>query len=274
MLAAIPLCAILPGRAEAASFDHEHRPWTALLGRHVRLVDGGKASRVDYAGIQRDRAALQAYLDALARVRRGEFDAWSRLQRMAFLVNAYNARTVEKVLTRYPDLDSIRDFGTIFGNPFKDRFFRLFGEPASLDVIEQDLLRRPGAYDEPRVHFALNCASIGCPMLREEAYTGARLAAQLEEQTRRFLSDRTRNRYDPGSGRLEISRLFDWYAEDFTRGYRGVTGDSAPVVSRERFLGRHADLLADGEPGRARVRAGEAPLDFLEYDWRLNAVAR
>ena len=188
LLAVIPFIVALPGRTAGREFDHEHAAWTVLLRRHVRLADAGRASRVDYAGMQRDRAALNSYLDTLAAVGRREFDAWTRPRRMAFLVNTYNARTVEKVLSRYPDIRSIWDFGKIFGNPFRDRFFRLFGEPASLDDIEHDTLRAPGAYDEPRVHFAVNCASVGCPLLREEAYTGARLPEQLEDQTRRFLS--------------------------------------------------------------------------------------
>ena len=146
-----------------------------------------------------DRAELEAYLSSLGAVTVSQFEAWPRAERLAFLINAYNAHMVQKVLTRYPDLRSVWDFGRLFGNPFKDAFFTLLGQRTSLDGIEQDMLRKPGAYDEPRVHFALNCASVGCPMLREEAYVGARLEAQLEDQARRFLSDRSRNRYDPSS---------------------------------------------------------------------------
>jgi Protein of unknown function, DUF547 len=128
----------------------------------------------------------------LSAAKQAQFEAWTRNQRMAFLINAYNAFTVEKILTRYPDIGSIWDFGKIFGNPFK--FFSLFGQPFTLDRIEHGMPRKPGAYDDPRVHFAVNCASVGCPMLREEAYVAERLDAQLEQQTRRFLSDRSRNR--------------------------------------------------------------------------------
>jgi hypothetical protein len=173
---------------------------------------------------------------------------------MAFLINAYNAYTVEKILTRYPDLKSIRDFGTVFGNPWKDRFFRLLGREASLDGIEHEMLRKPGAYDDPRVHFAVNCASIGCPMLREEAYVAARLDRQLEEQAARFLSDHSRNRFS--NGRLEVSKIFDWFKEDF-----GV---------REKFLARFAQALADSPEAQRAVAEGRAPLSFLDYDWTLN----
>jgi hypothetical protein len=242
------------GSAFAQPFDHSHKAWDELLKKHVAVLPGAKASQVRYAGFARERAALKAYLDSLSSVSETEFSGWPREQRMAFLINAYNAFTVEKVLTRYPDLKSIRDFGTVFGNPWKDRFFRLFGREASLDGIEHEMLRKPGAYDDPRVHFAVNCASVGCPMLREEAYAGPRLDRQLEEQAVRFLSDRSRNRY--ANGRLEVSKIFDWFKDDF--------------AGREKFLGRYAQGLADAPDGRAAVAEGRAPLSFLEYDWTLN----
>ena len=149
------------------------------------LIDDGKASQVRYAEFAKDRAQLKAYLDSLSKVTESEFAGWSKPEQMAFLINAYNAFTIEKILTRYPDIKSIWDFGKVFGNPFKDRFFTLLGKEATLDRIEHETLRKKGVYDEPRVHFAVNCASIGCPMLREEAYVAERLEAQLEEQARR-----------------------------------------------------------------------------------------
>jgi hypothetical protein len=109
------------------------------------------------------------------------------------------------------------------------------------------MLRKPGAYDDPRVHYAVNCASIGCPMLREEAYVAPRLEAQLEEQAVRFLSDRSRNRFR--DGRLEVSKIFDWFKEDFE--------------PRAQYFSRHAKAL--GYPG------GDVPIEFLDYDWTLNA---
>jgi len=241
-------CSLLlaAGSALAQGFDHSHGALDALLKKHVVLLDGGKASQVRYAGFARDRASLKAYLATLSAVSEAEFRGWSRSQQMAFLINAYNGFTIEKVLTRYPDIGSIWDFGKLFGNPFKDGFFTLFGRSFTLDGIEHETLRKKGAYDEPRVHFAVNCASTGCPMLREEAYVAERLDAQLEEQARRFLADRTRNRV--AAGRLEVSKIFDWFKEDF-----------AP---REKFFVRYADLF----PGADL----QAPLAFLDYDWTLN----
>lgn len=247
----------------AGAFDHGYAAWDALLKKHVRYVENGNASRADYAGLKRDGAALQAVTDDFSKVPRAEFDGWTKPQQQAFLINAYNAFTIRKILTRYPDIRSIRDFGTVFGNPWKDSFFTLFGESSTLDAIEHGMLRKEGVYDEPRVHVAVVCGSIGCPMLRNEAFVAPRLEAQLEDAMRRFMSDRTRNRYNRESGRLEVSRIFDWYGKDFEKGHHGF-------ASLKATFARYADLLADRPEDRARVRAGEAPIGFLEYDWSLN----
>lgn len=272
LVAAIALFAA--ANVAAQPFDHSHAAWTALLKKHVVLVDGGKASQLRYAGLQQDRAALRGYLDSLSKATPAEFDAWSKAQRMAFLINAYNAYAVEKILTRYPDIRSIWDFGKVFGNPFKDRFFTLLGRDFTLDAIEHETLRKPGAYDEPRVHFAVNCASVGCPMLREEAYTAASLDAQLEEQARRFLADRSRNRYNGDGGRLEVSKIFDWFKEDWASGHRGFEGRTAPVSSREQYFAGYADLLADRPEHRRLIEDRKAPIRFLDYDWSLNDAKR
>ena len=274
LVTALLLFAWSLGNATAQGFDHEHKAWDKLLKRHVALIDGGKASQVRYEGFAQDRTALRSYLRALSGVSQQQFAGWTKAQRMAFLINAYNAFTIEKVLSRYPDIQSIWDFGKLFGNPFEDEFFELFGDPYSLDRIEHDTLRKPGAYNEPRIHFAVNCASIGCPMLREEAYVAPRLDHQLEEQTRRFLSDRTRNRFDPAARHLELSQIFKWYEVDWTSGYRGLDDAPEPIRSREQFLARYADLLADAAQDRELIRSGKAPLAFLDYDWSLNGEKR
>ncbi|HTL26631.1 MAG TPA: DUF547 domain-containing protein [Burkholderiales bacterium] len=232
-----------------------------LLKKHVVLVAGGKASQLDYAGMMKDREALRAYLGTLSKVSEAEFSSWSKPQRMAFLINAYNAFTVEKILTRYPNIKSIWEFGKVFGNPFKDDFFTLFGRKFSLDGIEHETLRKPGAYDDPRVHFAVNCASVGCPMLREEAYVADRLDAQLEQQAQRFLSDPTRNR--AAGGKLEVSMIFNWFKVDWTSGYQGIQ-------SREQYFARYATLLSDDPAQQKIVAEGKAPISHLEYDWSLN----
>ena len=112
------------------------------------------------------------YLAATSAVSRAEFDRWVPADQLAFLVNAYNAWTVQLVLQGYPKIASIRDLGSLLQSPWKKRFVPLLGETRSLDEIEHSLIRGSGRYREPRAHFALNCASVGCPALRPEAYVG------------------------------------------------------------------------------------------------------
>ncbi len=260
MLAVLLAMAAVPDMA-LAQFDHTHSAWNTLLSRHVAVLAGGHATRVRYRGLSADRPALRGYLASLSLVTPAEYEGWSKPQRLAFLINAYNAFTVEKVLTRYPNLKSIRDFGSVFGNPWKDRFFTLLGKAQHLDGIEHETIRAPGAFDEPRIHFAVNCAAIGCPALREEAYVAERLDDQLEEQTVRFLSDRSRNRTSDGA--IQVSRIFDWYGTDFTVGHRGWT-------SITRFFAQYARSMTEHEEDFRAVRSGKLTIGFLEYDWRLN----
>ncbi|HLL18882.1 MAG TPA: DUF547 domain-containing protein [Rubrivivax sp.] len=249
--------------AIAQAFDHDHNAWTALLKRHVVLLRGGQASQLRYTGMQADRAALAAYLRNLSAVPRAAFDGFTKPQQQAFLINVYNAFTVELILSRYPGLKSIKDLGGTFTSPWKAKWIDLLGARLSLDDIEHTMLRKRGVYDEPRVHFAVNCASVGCPMLREEAFVADHLDAQLEQQALRFMADRTRNRWNAQRQRLELSKIFDWYREDFELGHRGIGSLAA-------FAARHADLLADAPADRDRIRNGKGEIVFLDYDWALN----
>jgi hypothetical protein len=268
MLIALPLALwglAPPSTAQTATagFDHRHGAWDALLRQHVVLAPGGNASTLRYAALHARRPALEAYLDTLSAVSAATYAAWSRPQQLAFLINAYNAFTVDLILARYPDLKSIKDLGSFLQSPWKKKFFQLLGQERSLDEVEHGMIRAPGAFDDPRIHVAVVCASIGCPMLRNEAYTAERLDAQLDDALRRFLSDRSRNRFDAASGTLSVSRIFDWYRKDFEQGHKGY--DGLPGV-----FARHADALATTVQAQADIRAGRYKLSFLDYDWALN----
>lgn len=258
------LVPVAPATATAANaFDHRHAAWDELLAKHVRVIDGGNASQVRYTGMQADRAVLAAYLASLSAVTEADYASWSKPRRLAFLINAYNAFTIELVLGKYPDLKSIKDLGSLFQSPWKKTFISLLGQQRSLDDVEHALIRAPGAFDDPRIHVALVCASVGCPMLRNEAFTGERLDAQLEDAMRRFFADRSRNRFDSANGKLQVSKIFDWYGKDFAQGYAGFHTLAATFA-------RYAEQLADTPGARARVRSGDYRLEFLDYDWRLN----
>ena len=168
---------------------------------------------------------------------------------------------MELILTAWPELESIRDLGSLLRSPWKKSFIPLLGETVSLDDIEHGMIREAGVYDEPRIHFAVNCASIGCPALRREAYTADALEAQLEAQTQQFLGDRSRNRLRGDT--LEVTSLFKWYRDDFEQGWRGAD-------SVEAFLARYAAALELDEDDRKRLLAGDLDIEHLEYDWSLN----
>jgi len=245
--------------AQAAGFDHSD--WNALLKKHVEPIRDGLATQVDYAGMAADGAQLKRYLAATSIVSRRTFDAWSRGRQLAFLINVYNARTVELILSVYPDIESIKDLGSLFRSPWKMRFIPLLGKTRTLDDIEHGLIRGSARYNDPRVHFALNCASIGCPALRPDAYTAEHLDAQLEDAARRFLSDRTRNRLEGDT--LMVSSIFKWYREDFAKGWRGAT-------SLGRFLSLYHQSLDLDKRTVNRLVSDDFDIEFLDYDWRLN----
>jgi len=267
MKSALAIAALLLTSCPAAAFDHRHADWQALLERHVVVASDGHSSRVDYSGFKHDRTRLGAYLGELNAVAMSEFEQWDGASRLAFLINAYNAWTIELVLDAYPELDSIKDLGGLFSSPWRKRFFTLLGERRSLDDLEHQLIRAPGVFDEARIHVALVCASIGCPMLRPEAFVAQRLDAQLEDSMRRFLGDRSRNRFDGARGELFVSKIFDWYEDDFQRPH-------GRFASLADTFASYAESLAHTSHEAEQIRSGEYSLHFLSYDWQLNDVRR
>ena len=262
-----PLKALLLGSALlATSFaskaQNMHDSWNALLNKHVVAINHGHSTEVDYTAIKAKRKELKTYLDSLSAVTQNEFDTWEKPKQLAFLINAYNAFTVELILTKYPDLKSIKDLGSFFSSPWSKEFIFLLGKTRSLDNIEHDLIRGSGKYNDPRIHFAVNCASIGCPALREEAYTAKKLEAQLHQQTVRFLSDTSRNKLQGNT--LKLSSIFKWYKGDFTKGFGGAN-------SLSQFLLLYVDALNLGPAQQQKLTSCDMKIDFLDYNWDLNA---
>ena len=240
-----------------------HQPWQALLTQHVSPINDGHSSQVNYAGMKTDHVKLTAYLTALGKIDKQTFEQWPAPKQLSFLINAYNAWTVELILTAYPDIKSIKDLGSFFSSPWSKKFIPLLGETRSLDNIEHELIRGDNKYADPRIHFAVNCASIGCPALREEAYSADKLEQQLSEQTIRFLTDKNRNRFTEDA--MELSAIFKWYGDDFTQGFRGSNSLSAFVL-----LYREALNLTPAQ--QAGLKSEDMATSFLNYDWALNAA--
>jgi hypothetical protein len=223
-----------------ANFDH-----AALDALLREFVDD--AGYVDYAGLREHRTDLQDYIRALAK---GPFDGLGRDERLALLINAYNAFTLELILENAP-LKSIRDI------PSEQRWdavrWNIGGQAYSLNQIEHEQIRPK--FREPRIHFALVCAAVSCPPLRREAYTGERLDDQLEDQAHRTHHGERWLRYESGAGTIGLTSLYEWYRDDFEQ----VAGTILDYVARYR-----EDLEAGDQP---KIR-------FLEYDWSLNDQRR
>ncbi len=227
-----------------ASFDHA--AWDRLL------AEGTRDGLVDYPYFQGRRAELDAYLDRIANA---ELESLEARELKALLINAYNALTLRTIL-EHPDVGSIRDIDGVW----TELEHEVGGHLLTLDNIEHNLLRP--FFRDPRIHFAVNCASLSCAPLPPWAFEGERLDAQMEERTRAFLRDPDNVRVADGT--LELSRYFDWYGEDFTS-----EGWEPRAETIAGFVVRYA------EPGVAAfVRKHDAspPIRFLDYDWSLNAA--
>lgn len=240
------LVILAAGGAAADSFDHTHNHWTDALRRFV--VDG----RVDYARLKTNRADLDKYLGELASVPLREFQSWNTNQQLAFLINLYNAETVQLIIDHYP-VDSIKDIGGWMTKPWDLKCVNLFGKTVTLDTIEHGMIRKN--YKEPRIHFALVCAARGCPPLRSEAYVAEQLDAQLDDQVLVFLATPEKNRIDTENKTLYLSPIFKWYGEDFQKYTRGV----------QYFLSRYYPKVDE----RA-LRDGAYKIYYTDYDWSLN----
>jgi hypothetical protein len=261
LLSLVPLSA--SGAASAQSVDHSYAGWDALLKKHVRWLPDQKQSRVSYAGMAAERDALRVVLSGFSAVTPAAFAGYSRNQQMAFLINAYNAFTVELILTEYPKVKSIKDLGSTFTSAWKKSFFKLLGEQRHLDWIEHEQLRP--RYQEPRVHTAIVCASIGCPALKPQAYTADALDEQLEDGMRRFLGDPTRNR--ASANKLEVSSIFKWFREDFEKGHQGFN-------KVEDVFAKYAAQLSSDPAVQEQLKARKLKPEFLDYDWSLNDAGR
>lgn len=244
--------ALTPARVTAqagASFDHS--ALDRLLRAHV-----SEEGLVDYEGFSRS-GELDEYLTALAAAPLGDLP---EAERLALWINAYNAYTIALIIRR-GERESIRNINRTLGlfagkGPWKERFATVGGHTYTLDEIEHEIIRV--RFEEPRIHFALVCAAMACPPLRREAYTGARLDAQLEDQGRRFLAGSpAKNRVDVATRTLHLSPIFDWYRDDFPAGLPG--------------LGRYLARFFPPGPERTLLESGGFDIAHTDYDWSLNA---
>ncbi len=242
-----------PGSASTV----DNTAWDGLLKAYV-VTDRDGLNRVDYAAWKASgHAALQTYIQSLERTDPGELD---QPEQFAFWVNLYNAKTIDIVLAKYP-VRSIKDislggslFSAITGGPWKAKVVRVAGQDLSLDDIEHVILRP--LFGDPRIHYAVNCASVGCPNLGREAFVGARLEAQLDAAARAYVNS-ARGASIAG-GKIIVSSIYNWFSADFG-------GTPEAVLA-------HLRRYAQPEL-RTRLEA-RSTIDDYVYDWTLNDARR
>lgn len=221
----------------------DHSIYGQLLNAHV------KNGHVDYGGFKKDEQRLNDYLSLLEQVDPMELN---HSEKMAFYINVYNAWTIKLIIDNYPGVKSIKELGTLFQSPWKKKFVKVDGNTVTLDYIEHDILRP--VFKDPRIHFAVNCASKSCPPLLAEPYTGADLERQLDQAAKEFINDPSNN-YIEGRT-LYVSRIFKWFNKDFGGNVLGFVSTYA-----------RGDLAKRIERDKALIK-----IKYLKYDWSLNGT--
>ncbi|MEO1145308.1 MAG: DUF547 domain-containing protein [Cyanobacteria bacterium J06638_22] len=246
--------AITASATEAAPFDYSL--YTNVLESYVD-EDG----LVDYVALQANSEDLLAFNESLGDVAPETFHAWSREEQLAFLLNAYNSFTLQSIIDQDPLKDSIRDIPGVW----RVRRFDIAGASKTLDNIEHDTIRPD--YEDPRIHAAVNCSAISCPVLRREPYVGENLDAQLEEQVQIWIDGTEGVEIDRENNVVHISELFNWFGEDWIPDY----GDTEEFAGndKERAALNFISQQVSAEDA-AYLREGNYEVRYLYYDWALN----
>jgi hypothetical protein len=237
----------------------------------LHLVDD--RGMVNYVGLKADRASLDRFATQLAQLPRQAYESWDLSDKISFWINAYNGLTLLAIINNYPikasffkslrfPKNSIRQISGIWNR----LQFEIMGKPTTLDDIEHKILRKE--FEEPRIHFALVCAAMGCPPLRNEPYRGDKLNEQLNEQARRFLSSPEKFRIDRTSDVVYLSKILDWYGQDFTNKSVDASFFGGHSPTERAVLDFVSGYLSDADA--EYLRRGTYRIDYLEYDWSLN----
>lgn len=227
---------VLPLAPTFTSSNEFHADFDNVLKAYVS--DG----KVNYTDLKKNRAQLDAYLAKLASIHESTFVTWSEKERLAYLINLYNAATLQLVINHYP-VRSIKRIRTFFKGPWDQPVVSLFDKKITLKNLENDIIRKE--YKEPRIHMALVCAAKGCPPLRMEPYMAERLDNQLDDQSKEYLSSPVGMRIDEQERKVYLSSIFKWYQKDFP----------SVVAFAEKYSGVKLDGFS---------------VHWLDYDWSLN----
>ena len=211
----------------------KYQDWELLLQKHVT-----PNGIVDYIGFKKDITKFNLFLTELSNTKINS--TWTKEDKMAYWINVYNAFTIKLVVYNYP-VRSIKEID----NPWKQSFFKINGKMMSLDQVEHEILRK---FNDPRIHFAINCASASCPRLIQIAYTSENLYRLLERQTKEFINDPFYNTITNYT--VNVSKIFSWFKKDF-KDYSG---------SVENFINQYSSIKINNQKEKG----------FKNYDWSIN----
>lgn len=239
----------VPAAERVSVGEIDHGAWDTLLKKYV-----DERGYVDYAKWKSSAADQKSLDDYILQLSAAAIPATAtQEEKLAFWINTYNAVTVKGILKEYPTTSIRNHTAKLYGyNIWKDLQILVGGKAYSLEGIEHEVLRKMG---EPRIHFAIVCASVGCPRLLNEAYTAEKVDEQLTLNAQAFFADSTKFKADTRAGTIQVSPILDWFADDFGKDSAAQMATIAPYVPAT------AQSLA--KSGRARV-------SYLNYDWGLN----
>ncbi|MEM9276731.1 MAG: DUF547 domain-containing protein [Cyanobacteria bacterium P01_F01_bin.143] len=216
---------------------------------------------VDYQQLQKNRQELDQFNQALAKVNTTTYNSWSEAEKLAFLINAYNSFTLQSIIDQNPLKNSIRDISGVWTR----RKFAIAGLEKTLDNIEHDIIRKE--FNEPRIHMALVCAAMSCPILRDEAYTADNLDSQLDDQTRKFITSSQGFKIDRDRKIVYLSSIFKWFGKDWIANY-GIDNKFTGSKKEQAVLNFISQYLSSQD--RQYLEQGNYKISYLKYDWSLN----
>jgi len=219
-----------------------------LYGKVLRTYV--KDGLVDYLGLKNNPENLKQFLNQSSSINEETFNKWNKDQQLAFLINLYNAQTLALVTENYP-VKSFKDIASDSGGPWKQPIVNLFGEKITLNTLENEVIRPK--YHDPRIHFALVCAALGCPVLINTPYDPMKLDNQLDQQTKVFITDQNKNSIDKNQNVLMLSPIFDWFKEDF------IAKSGSVIEFVNPYFGNQVN--------------NEFKIEYTNYDWSLNDQA-
>ena len=262
------LASLMVFNANLPAQNFDHAIFDELLQKYV--ANG----LVDYQGLKADQQSMTIYLKTLEQVDANKFQQWTKAEQMAFWINAYNAITIEGILRNYPikwgsiisrarfPQNSIRQIGG-----FWDKVFvKVMGRDLTLNDIEHKVLRQE--FDDPRIHFAIVCASIGCPILQSRAFFDDDLDQRLEQATRNFITNPGKVRLDKSENVLYLSPIFDWYKEDFPASANGMKKFDNYKKSNAGIIEFVIKYFPEAEQNY--IIQNQPKIKYLNYDWSLN----